>query len=338
MFLIGFQRCLYPRTLEISLPTVLRVMAKSSWSSKNTKHYVESSDPELLQRLLKDPVIGPIRVQGTTEITTTIAPTMGGLVIPGTKNAAGVQQATDRPQNGTDRQEEGQDPTQEDIYAKLNEEDDDDDEEEAVHAFEIADDGVEAVQKRCLELALPVLEEYDFRNDEANPNLEIDLRPSAQIRHYQEKSLSKMFGNGRAKSVFTSDHKEKFTRSTGIIVTTYSMVTQTRARAFDAQKMMDFLTSREWGLMLLDEVHVVPANIFRKVTSSIKTHSKLGLTATLLREDDKIEDLNFLIGPKLYEANWMELAARKVILREFNVRRSLVSHDHRIPLRVFESV
>ncbi|CCF43372.1 DNA repair helicase RAD25 [Colletotrichum higginsianum] len=72
--------------------------------------------------------------------------------------------------------------------------------------------------------------------------------------------------------------------------------------------MMDFLQTREWGLMLLDEVHVVPANIFRKVTSSIKTHSKLGLTATLLREDDKISDLNFLIGPKLYEANWMELS------------------------------
>ncbi|KAI9651100.1 DNA repair helicase RAD25 [Ciborinia camelliae] len=337
---------------------------------KNTKHFVESSDPEMLQRLLKDPVIGPLRVQGTTEITTTIAPSMGGLVIPGTKNAAGVQQAADRGQGATDRQQEGQAPTQEDIYAKLNEEDDDEDEEEAVHTFEIADDGVEAVQKRCLELGYPVLEEYDFRNDEVNPNLEIDLRPSAQIRHYQEKSLSKMFGNGRAKSgiivlpcgagktlvgitaactikkgvivlctssmsvvqwrqeflkwsninpadiaIFTSDHKEKFTRSTGIIVTTYSMVTQTRARAFDAQKMMDFLTSREWGLMLLDEVHVVPANIFRKVTSSIKTHSKLGLTATLLREDDKIEDLNFLIGPKLYEANWMELAAQGHIAR-----------------------
>lgn len=38
--------------------------------------------------------------------------------------------------------------------------------------------------------------------------------------------------------------------------------------------------------------------------------SCLGLTATLVREDDKIEDLNFLIGPKLYEANWMDLATR----------------------------
>jgi DNA excision repair protein ERCC-3 len=212
-------------------------------------------------------------------------------------------------------------------------------------------------------MGCPALEEYDFRNDEINPTLDIDLKPNARIRSYQEKSLSKMFGNGRAKSgiivlpcgagktlvgitaactikkgtivlctssmsvvqwrneflrwsnidpgdiaIFTSDNKEKFRRSTGIIVSTYSMVSQTRARSHDAQKMMDWMQSREWGLMILDEVHVVPASMFRKVTSAIATQSKLGLTATLLREDDKIKDLNFLIGPKLYEANWMELA------------------------------
>ena len=62
------------------------------------------------------------------------------------------------------------------------------------------------------------------------------------------------------------------------------------------------------ALPISDEVHVVPAKLFKKVTYAIASHSKLGLTATLLREDDKIEDLNFLIGPKLYEANWQELA------------------------------
>ena len=92
---------------------------------------------------------------------------------------------------------------------------------------------------------------------------------------------------------------------------------------------MEFLTSREWGFILLDEVHVVPAAMFRRVVTTIKAHSKLGLTgmprrrvlhvrrcakpllvATLVREDDKIADLNYMIGPKLYEANWMELAAK----------------------------
>lgn len=45
-----------------------------------------------------------------------------------------------------------------------------------------------------------MLEEYDFRNDHINPNLDIDLKPATMIRPYQEKSLSKMFGNGRARS------------------------------------------------------------------------------------------------------------------------------------------
>lgn len=52
---------------------------------------------------------------------------------------------------------------------------------------------------------------------------------------------------------------------------------------------------------------MVPAQMFRKVISITKSHCKLGLTATLVREDEKITDLNFLIGPKLYEANWLDL-------------------------------
>ncbi len=49
------------------------------------------------------------------------------------------------------------------------------------------------------------------------------------------------------------------------------------------------------------------AKMFRRVLTIVQAHCKLGLTATLVREDDKIVDLNFLIGPKLFEANWMEL-------------------------------
>ncbi|KAI1475989.1 hypothetical protein K445DRAFT_72230 [Daldinia sp. EC12] len=327
---------------------------------KDTKYFVESTDPDVLQKLLKDEVIGPCRVKGTETVTS--APSMGGLVIPGTSNAAGVQQAQLKKDEKT-QPENAEGTKAQDPYDALRE-DDDDDNQEAVHAFEIYDTCIEVVQKRALEIQYPMLEEYDFRNDDRNANLEIDLRPATQIRSYQEKSLSKMFGNGRAKSgiivlpcgagktlvgitaactikkgcivlctstmsanqwrneflkwsnirpddiaLFTSEHKSRFPGNTGIIVTTYPMVTNSgKKRAHDSQKMMDFLTGREWGLMLLDEVHVVPANIFRKVSHSIKSHAKLGLTATLLREDDKISDLNFLIGPKLYEANWMELS------------------------------
>lgn len=72
-------------------------------------------------------------------------------------------------------------------------------------------------------------------------------------------------------------------------------------------QIMAAIRSREWGLLLMDEVHVVPAQMFRKVISIVHSHAKLGLTATLVREDEKIGDLNFLIGPKLYEANWLDL-------------------------------
>lgn len=63
------------------------------------------------------------------------------------------------------------------------------------------------------------------------------------------------------------------------------------------------------------EVHTIPAKMFRRVLTIVQSHCKLGLTATLLREDDKIVDLNFLIGPKLYEANWLELQKKNYIAK-----------------------
>jgi len=92
-----------------------------------------------------------------------------------------------------------------------------------------------------------------------------------------------------------------------IIVTTYSMISFGGQRARLSASLLGEIKEREWGLVILDEVHVVPANVFRKVLGAIKTHCKLGLTATLLREDRKVGDIGFLIGPKLYEANWLDL-------------------------------
>ena len=61
---------------------------------------------------------------------------------------------------------------------------------------------VEKVKQRCLPEGLnyPMLEEYDFRNDNVNPDLKGELKQDVQHRPYQQKSLSKMFGNGRARS------------------------------------------------------------------------------------------------------------------------------------------
>ena len=70
----------------------------------------------------------------------------------------------------------------------------------------------------------------------------------------------------------------QFAGESGIVVSTYSMIANTSNRSHDSKKMMEFLTSREWGFILLDEVHVVPAAMFRRVVTTIKAHSKLGLT------------------------------------------------------------
>lgn len=73
-------------------------------------------------------------------------------------------------------------------------------EESTIVSFEVNQEMIETIQKRCIELEYPLLAEYDFRNDTHNPNINIDLKPSAVLRPYQEKSLRKMFGNGRARS------------------------------------------------------------------------------------------------------------------------------------------
>ncbi|KAA6372964.1 MAG: putative General transcription and DNA repair factor IIH helicase subunit XPB [Streblomastix strix] len=95
---------------------------------------------------------------------------------------------------------------------------------------------------------------------------------------------------------------------TGIIlITTYSMLTHTGHRSAMAEDSLKKIEAVDWGLLVFDEVHVVPASSFRQVISRVRAHTKLGLTATLVREDKRITDLIYLIGPKLYEANWKDL-------------------------------
>ena len=73
---------------------------------------------------------------------------------------------------------------------------------------------VEHVKQRCLPdgLNYPMLEEYDFRNDTVNADLNIELKPNVSLRSYQEKSMAKMFGNGRARSGNVSQLASKYLR------------------------------------------------------------------------------------------------------------------------------
>lgn len=330
---------------------------------KHNRYYVESTFPDVIQRLIKDPVIMRCRVrreEGQDELIT------GS--ISNKPNFAGERSAE------TDEKGEGSkkpDNLPEDIFNFYERMELDDEEPEDIQtvSFEVNQSEIETIQKRCIELEYPLLAEYDFKNDTRNPDMNIDLKPNATLRPYQEKSLRKMFGNGRARSGvivlpcgagkslvgvtacctvrkrclvlcnssvsveqwrmqfkmwstaddsmicrFTSDAKDKPIGSS-ILITTYSMITHTQKRSYEANQVMDWLKDQEWGLMLLDEVHTIPAKMFRRVLTIVQAHAKLGLTATLVREDDKIADLNFLIGPKLYEANWLELQSNGFIAR-----------------------
>ena len=109
---------------------------------------------------------------------------------------------------------------------------------------------------------------------------------------------------------FTSKYKDDLwdlKKEGGILIVTYSMLSFKGKRSNETEKIIQSIKSIEWGLMILDEVQVLPAKIFRQILSVVKTHCKLGLTATLVREDLLIKDLQFLIGPKHYEANWLDL-------------------------------
>ena len=72
---------------------------------------------------------------------------------------------------------------------------------------------------------------------------------------------------------------------------------------------LELLDARDWGLIVYDEVHLLPAPIFR-MTADLQARRRLGLTATLVREDGREGDVFSLIGPKRYDAPWKDIEAQ----------------------------
>jgi DNA excision repair protein ERCC-3 len=96
-----------------------------------------------------------------------------------------------------------------------------------------------------------------------------------------------------------------------VTITTYQMLTWRRSRTGDFEHFGLF--SREnWGLVVYDEVHLLPAPIFR-VTADLQARRRLGLTATLVREDGKEDEVFCLIGPKRYDLPWKVLEQKGFI-------------------------
>ncbi|HLR84669.1 MAG TPA: DNA repair helicase XPB, partial [Nocardioidaceae bacterium] len=88
-----------------------------------------------------------------------------------------------------------------------------------------------------------------------------------------------------------------------VTIATYQVMTTRRKGVYTHLELFD---ARDWGLIIYDEVHLLPAPIFR-MTADLQARRRLGLTATLVREDGHEDDVFSLIGPKRYDAPWKDI-------------------------------
>ena len=354
---------------------------------RENKFYVESPFPDVLRKLLKIPIISAARIPDNYDANLSDEERAKRAYNKGEEDEFLKSMAPQEIEQNLQHTKIG---SMLDSHLRVQGEDDDDDaedefglsegnttqkstgEEKQNVSFRIHQDHVQEVKRVAKEEKYPLMEEYDFKNDTYNPSLHFDLKATTRIRLYQEKSLSKMFGNGRARSgiivlpcgagksltgvtaastikkstvilcpnnvsvkqwkeqfmqwttlsssavrMFTAEYKDQLPpkNTACILLSTYTMISYSGKRAAEAVPIIEAIKEREWGLMILDEVHLAPAHVFRNVMNMVNSHCKLGLTATLVREDDLISDLNFLIGPKLYEANWMDLTQQGYLAR-----------------------
>lgn len=94
-----------------------------------------------------------------------------------------------------------------------------------------------------------------------------------------------------------------------VTIATYQILTSRKKGSYQHLSLLDAL---DWGLVVYDEVHLLPAPVF-KLTAELQARRRLGLTATLVREDGREGDVFSLIGPKRYDAPWKDIEAQGFI-------------------------
>ncbi len=166
------------------------------------------------------------------------------------------------------------------------------------------------------------------------------------IREINDKSTIDPLSVGE----YTGDSKE----IQPITVTTYQILTHStikrrKSKEEDPEKSEDLpneeitklyphlkvFMARNWGLIIYDEVHLLPAPVFR-ITTEIQAKKRLGLTATLVREDGKEDDVFSLIGPKKFDAPWRDLEREGWIATAFcsEIRVNFPNEQHRMDYAV----
>ena len=149
------------------------------------------------------------------------------------------------------------------------------------------------------------------------------------------------------KTTLTEESVKEYTGETKdigpVTVATYQIVTYRPDKTEDFPHFGIF-EKQDWGIIIYDEVHLLPAPVFR-VTATIQARRRLGLTATLIREDGREGDVFSLIGPKKYDVPWRELETKgwiasascteiRVTLPDDATRMAYAVADHRAKYRI----
>ncbi len=120
-----------------------------------------------------------------------------------------------------------------------------------------------------------------------------------------------------------------------VTVSTYQVLTY-RTRGSKGRPMLEeyphfeLFNRMDWGLVMYDEVHLLPAPVFR-ITAEIQARRRLGLTATLVREDGQEGDVFSLVGPKKYDVPWKDLERQGwIATAECHEIRIPLNEDHRM--------
>ncbi len=142
---------------------------------------------------------------------------------------------------------------------------------------------------------------------------------TVSVQQWHDELLSKTHINEADIGEYTGRIKE----IKPITITTYQMLTHRKTKDSPLHNLKIF-TEHNWGLIIYDEVHILPAPVFR-ATTAIQARRRLGLTATLVREDGKEDDVFALIGPKRYDVPWKTLESRGYIAEA-------ICTEYRVPL------
>ncbi|APX34256.1 helicase [Brachybacterium sp. P6-10-X1] len=116
-----------------------------------------------------------------------------------------------------------------------------------------------------------------------------------------------------ARTTLTEDEIGEYSGATKevrpITIATYQVLTTKRK---GVHPHLELMSARDWGLIVYDEVHLLPAPVFR-MTADLQARRRLGLTATLVREDGREGEVFSLIGPKRYDAPWKDIEGQGYI-------------------------